>query len=277
MRLFRPILYLAATALAAQEPMPYLETGPGVEHGWAFSAGARLMVRSSYLGSDRTRTGLMPVFTAEYDRRFYLGSSRVGPGFGGGVHLLRSGGFTWDLGAGFGEGRPESRSPLLAGMGDRKPDLFAGTGLHYRYQGFHAGFTYSHGLRDDTGDRGTLTVGQSIPLASRWSLGLGLHATWADARAMNHDFGITPDQAANRAALVAAGDTRITAAEVGPFTPPAGMRDAGGMIGLNYRPEPRWVWTLGLNGGALQGDLRKSPLVGRADYFGVGAGFAYRF
>jgi len=271
------LVLLSATALAAQDPLPYLDAPAGKDPGWSVTLGARLMDYPSYLGSDTARTRLMPLFAAEYDHRFYLGSSRVGPGFGGGVHLLRARGFTWDLGLGVGDSRPESRSPLLAGMGDRGRDVFAGTGLHYRVGGFHAGVTISHGLEADAGNRATLTLGQMLPLASRWRLGLGVHGTWADARAMTYDFGVTPAQAATRALLTAQGLAGFTAAQVGPFVPSAGLRDVGGLVGLSYQPKPRWVWTVGVNGGLLQGDLRNSPLAGRNDYLGAGVGVAYRF
>jgi outer membrane scaffolding protein for murein synthesis (MipA/OmpV family) len=274
----RPLLpLLAAATLAAQEPLPFLDTDKGVEHGWAFTAGARLMDQSTYMGSNRNRVGLEPLVAAEYDRRFYLGSSQVGPGFGGGVHLARQGGFTWDLGAGIGDRRPETRSPLLDGMGDRRADLFAGTGLHYQHQGFRAGLTLSCGLRDTAGNRATLTLGQMIPLAPGWYLGVGLDGTWTDANAMNYDFGITPTQAANRSALVAGGDPNLTAASAGPFTAPAGMRDVGARAGLSYRASARLVWLLEIHQALLLGDIRNSPLVGRNNYGAASAGFAYHF
>ena len=277
MRIQATLILLTATALAAQDPLPYLDASPGQDHGWSVTLGARLMEYPSYLGSDTDRTRVMPIIAAEYDHLFYLGSSRVGPGFGGGIHLLHDKGFTWDLGVGVGDSRPESRSPLLAGMGDRGRDVFAGTGVHYRHQGFHVGVTVSHGLGADAGNRATLTLGQMIPLASRWRLGLGVHGTWADAKAMSYDFGITPAQAATREALTAQGATGFTAAQLGPFAPPAGLRDVGALIGVSYQPKPRWLWTVGVNGGMLQGDLRNSPLAGRNDYLGAGVGLAYRF
>jgi outer membrane scaffolding protein for murein synthesis (MipA/OmpV family) len=277
LRFRAPLLLLAATALAAQDPMTNLQVGEGPDHGWAFLLGARLLENSSYLGSGTTLTRLMPEFAAEYDHRFYLGSSRVGPGFGGGVHLLHDKGFTWDLGVGVGDSRPESRSPLLEGMGDRPSEIFAGTGLHYRHEDFHAGFTVSHGLRDDSGDRATLTLGQVIPLDGRWHLNVGVHGTWEDARAMAYDFGITPGQAQARAALVAAGTATFPVADVGPFAPPAGVRDIGTLISLSFRPKPQWVWSAGVSGGVLQGDIRNSPIVGKNDYVGMGVGIAYSF
>ena len=278
MRLKCLLPLLPATVLAAQEPMPFLDMGPpGVEHGWSASLGARVLDHPAYLGSDRQRTDLLPVFSAEYDRRWFLGTSRVGPGFGGGAHLVQSGGFTWDLGAGFGDSRPESRAPLLAGMGDEKAYLFIGTGVHYRRQGFHAGLTLSHGLREDAGDLATLTVSQTVPLAPGWHFTGGLHGTWADTDAMAYGFGISPAQAANRAALAASGAASFTPAQIGPFSPSAGARDAGALLGLSWRPGPRWTWTVGLHGGVLLGGLRDSPLVARNDYYGAGLGFAYHF
>ena len=277
MRLVAPLFLLVATSLVAQDPMTYLQAGEGPDHGWAFLLGARLMENSSYLGSDTTRTRLLPEFAAEYDHLFYLGTSRVGPGFGGGVHLFHDKDFTWDLGVGIGDSRPESRSPLLEGMGDRRSEIFGGTGIHYHHEGFHAGITVSHGLRDDAGDRATLTLGQAIPLASRWHLNVGVHGTWEDAKAMAYDFGITPNQAQTRAALVASGTATFPAADAGPFAPSAGVRDVGALISLNFRPKPEWMWSVGMNVGVLQGDIRNSPLVGKNDYVGMWSGFAYRF
>ncbi|MGA2080104.1 MAG: MipA/OmpV family protein [Holophaga sp.] len=277
MRLRLMLLLLPLAPLAAQEPLPFLEHEPGPERGWALTLGARVLDHPDYLGSDVRRTNLLPVFDAEYNRTWYLGSSRVGPGFGGGAHVWREGGFTWDLGLGVGDSRPESRSPLLAGMGDQRADLFAGTGLHYHFQGFHAGLTLSHGLRDDAGDRVTLTLGQVVRVAPRWFLSAGVYGTWADTDAMNYEFGITPQQAANRAMLAALGEASLTPAQFGPFTAQAGVRDVGTRIALNYRPRPRWTWTVEIQGDELLGGVRNSPLVARNGSLAGGAGFAYRF
>jgi outer membrane scaffolding protein for murein synthesis (MipA/OmpV family) len=98
-----------------------------------------------------------------------------------------------------------------------------------------------------------------------------------DADAMNYDFGITPAQAANRAALVVAGAASLTAAQIGPYTAATGARDAGVNLGVSYHPKPRWTWTLYTNSGVLLGDARTSPLAARTSYWGTGLGFAYRF
>lgn len=274
-RLLLPLL--AAGLLAAQEPMPFLQPGPGTDRGWSGTLGFRWVDYSGYLGSDRARRAVVPAFSAEYDHRFYVGASQVGVGYGAGVHALRWGAFTWDLGLGVGDRRPESRSPLLDGMGDRRAQLFAGTGLHVRFEGFNAGLTLSRGLRDGDGDRATLRVGRALVLAPRWRLSLALHGTWEDARSMNYDFGITPVQAAAREALLAQGDPDLTPATAGPFSLRAGMRDAGAVAGLTFLPARAWMWTLRLNRGLLLGEVRDSPLVGKNDYTGLAVDVMYRF
>jgi outer membrane scaffolding protein for murein synthesis (MipA/OmpV family) len=271
------LLCLPTAVLAAQDPLPFLDRGPGPESRWTVELGARAADLPAYPGSDRRRAVLLPVFAAEYDQRWYLGSSRVGPGFGGGVHLVRSDGFTWDLGAGVGDRRPETRSALLAGMGDRRAEVFMGTGLSWRSGGYRAGLTLTRGLRDDGGDRATVTAGRTWRLAPRWFLSAGGHMIWADAKAMAYDYGISPEQAANRAALAAAGNPVLTPGRIGPYAPGGGLRDFGANLGLAWSPKPRWIWSAGLFGGSLQGGARTSPLVERTTYLAAGGGFSYRF
>lgn len=270
-------LCLSTVVLAAQDPLPFLDKAPKAPGAWTGEVGARAADLPAYPGSARRRQVLLPVFAAEYEQRWYLGSSRIGPGFGGGVHLVRSGGFTWDLGAGVGDRRPESRSALLAGMGDRRTELYTGTGVSWQGGGCNAGLTLARGMRDEGGTSATLTLGRTWQLAPRWFLALGTHATWSDAKGTAFDYGITPDQAAARAALAAAGNPALTPARIGPYAPGGGLRDLGGRLGLAWSPKPRWVWSAGLFGGVLQGDARTSPLVERKGHLAVGGGFAYRF
>jgi outer membrane scaffolding protein for murein synthesis (MipA/OmpV family) len=271
------LVFVTSIVLQAQEPMAVPEVPESQPGRWSVVLGARVLNYSAYAGSDRTRTVLAPVFGAEYDNRYYLGSSRVGVGFGGGVHLFRNKAFTFDLGLGVGDGRPESRAPQLAGMGDRKATLFAGVGLHWREGGTRAGFTLAHGLKDAAGNRGTLLLSQSWPLAQDWRISFGLHGAWADAQAMAYDFGVNPEQAAVRAALVASGDTRLGPSDLGTYTPSAGLRDFGTVLSLGFRPAPKWNWSLSVYSGQLQGDARNSPLVRRDAYVNLATGLTYRF
>ena len=263
--------------LAAQELLEFQEGPPGVARPWSLQLGARVLTTPAYPGSDTDRTRLEPLFNAEHGR-FYLGSSRIGVGYGGGMHVWSGRGLTWDVGLGVGDSRPESRSPVLEGMGDRRATLWAGTGLQWRQQdGWRAGLTLACGLRDEAGTRSTLSAGKTSRLAPKWFLYTGIHGTWADRAAMAYDFGISGAQAQTRAALLAGGASSLTPEEIGPFAPRAGVRDVGGAISLGCRPAPRWTLTLGLDGGDLLGDARSSPLVLRDAYLSAGVGAAYRF
>jgi outer membrane scaffolding protein for murein synthesis (MipA/OmpV family) len=276
MRILPLIAFCTLLPLGAQAPMALQEVANPAPDRWTGTVGAQLLSHSAFPGSQDNRTMLMPVFSAQYNR-FYLGSSRVGVGFGGGVQLWRTPAFTWDLGLGVGERRPESRADVLAGMGDRKATLWAGTGVSWRSQGWHARATLAHGLADEAGTRGTVAFGRTFRLAPQWFLGTGLHAGWADATNLAYDFGITQDQAQRRAALVAAHDPRLTAEEVGPFKPGAGMRDAGGILTLGYRSSPKITYNLTVFGGKFQSQVTASPLVRKDSYVSAAVGFTYRW
>ena len=162
-------------------------------------------------------------------------------------------------------------------MGDRKATVFAGTGLHWRQGGTRVGFTLAHGLKDEAGNRGTLVLSQTWPLAQSWRFTLGLHGAWADSQAMAYDFGVSSEQDKVRAALVAVGDPRLGPTDLGVYTPSAGLRDFGAVMSLGFRPAPRWNWNLSVYGGQLPGDAQNSPLVRKASYLSIGTGITYRF
>lgn len=272
-----PLFAVLLLPLRAQDPLAVREDSGSAKDHWSVLLGAQVMAYSAYEGSDRVRVLPLPVFSATYDGRYYLGSSRVGVGFGGGMHVVHTSEFTLDLGLGVGDGRPEKRAAALAGMGDRSASLWTGTGVHWRQDGFHAGLTIAHGLRDDAGNRASLSLGQAIPIAKRWSLGGGVHSSWSDAKNMQYDFGINRDQAARRAALVARGDSRIKSSEVGPYAPGAGMQNLGLSLSLGFTPAADWRLNCTIHGGELQGDARNSPIVRKTSYLSIGSGFALQF
>lgn len=267
-----PLVLIACLPLAAQQPAGGT---PPPDH-WTGTVGAMVLTVPAAPGASKNRTLLLPTMSAQYGR-FFLGSTRVALGFGGGVQLWRTREWTWEVGLGVGDGRPENRAPELAGMGDRNLGGWAGTGLLWRSKGWNAMAAVAHGLADGAGNRATLSLGRSIRLAPRWSLTAALNATWADAEGMAYDFGIDAGQAQRRAALVAAGDTRLGANDTGPFAPGAGLRDVGGLLSLGYHPGKRVSYHLSLFGTTFPGDARRSPLVKRESSLNGGAGFSYRF
>jgi outer membrane scaffolding protein for murein synthesis (MipA/OmpV family) len=268
------LLLLACLPLAGQELTEY-QARPQAKDGWSGLVGAALRSAPAYPGGSGNVTHLAPLFNAEW-RQYYFGASRIGPGFGGGMHVWHQDGLTLDLGLGSGDRRPESRSPALAGMGDRRTTLWAGTGLQWRGpQGWHAGGTLAFGLRDEAGTRGTVSAGKGFRLAPGWLLDAGLRASWGDAKANAYDFGISPDQAANRAALAAQGVLAPSAA--GPYAPGGGLREVESTLMLGWMASRRWMWMLNLEAGAYAHAAKESPLVRAETHVGAGIGLAYRF
>ena len=274
-----PIL-LTGLSLAAQAPDEPFRTpagDPPQQGDWRVQLGAMALGLPRYPGSGDYRAVPLPVFNAEYKGRFYVGSSRVAVGLGGGVHAVKTEHWTWDLGLGLGEGRRESRADVLAGMGDRGPSLFAGTGLKFHAGGFHAGLTAAEGLKDEAGGRASLSFGYSAWMGGRWLGDFSVKATAADAKGMAYDYGVTADQAAARAALIASGDPRLRPGEDRAFDPRGGLESAALAGSLAYAADAHWTWFGLAQIAQLQGDAKDSPLVRNPTYGTLGVGFVYRF
>jgi len=277
--MLRSLMITAACglSLAAQSfPMVPLDEAPG-RGDWKVNLGAMVLATPRAPGSEETRVIPLPVFSAEHKDTLYLGSSRVGVGFGGGIHALHGEHLTWDLGLGVGENRRESRADTLAGMGDRGPSVFAGTALRLKAGILHGSLSLAAGLKDEAGLRSTLSLGVGGPLGGRWFGGLSASATARDAKGMAFDFGIDPGQAAIRTALLASGDPRLRPGENRVWSPKGGLQDVALGAHLNYFVDTHWQWFGIVRATQLQGDAKSSPLTRQADSLTFGAGFTYRF
>lgn len=278
---FRPaLMFLCALSLAAQAPDgAFPQPVPGDESGgdWNVQVGAMALGLPRYPGSGDDRALPLPVFSAEYKGRLYLGSSRVAVGLGGGVHAVKTEHWTWDLGLGIGEARRENRADVLAGMGDRGASLWAGTGLKFHAGGFHMELKTAVGLKDEAGVKGSLTLGYGARLGGRWLGDLSLHATAADAKNTAFDFGVTLQEAAARSALLASGDPRLRAGEDRAFDPRGGLESAALSGSLIFVADAHWRWFGVAQAVQLQGDAKDSPLVRNPTYGVLGVGFAYKF
>ena len=274
------LMFFCAACLAAQAPegafrQPVPEDASSGE--WNVQVGAMALGLPRYPGSGDYRALPLPVFSAEYKGRLFLGSSRVAVGLGGGVHALKTEHWTWDAGLGVGEARRESRADVLAGMGDRRASLWAGTGLTFHSGSFHSELSVAAGLKDEAGMKGTFSIGYGARLGGRWLGDLSLHAVAADAKGTAYDFGVTPDEAAARSALLAAGDPRLRAGEDRVFDPGGGLESAAVSGTLIYAADAHWRWFGVAQLVQLQGDAKDSPLARTPAYGVLGAGFTYKF
>ena len=245
--------------------------------GWKVRLGARLFTGPQYPGSGQQRVAPLPVFSAIYADKFFIGTTKVTPGLGVGMHALKSEHWTWDLGVGLGEGRREKKTDVLAGMGDRDPSVFAGMGLMFHSGGFQSRLLLVEGANDQAGREGTFSIGYTARLMGNWVGHATLSTAWSDSQNMAFWFGVTPEQAAQRAALLVAGDARLQVGEDRAYAPKAGLREVALNLGLTYRVDDHWRWFGMAHLQQLQGEARQSPLVRRDTDASLGVGFAYQF
>jgi outer membrane scaffolding protein for murein synthesis (MipA/OmpV family) len=269
------VLYCSSIALSAQEAMG--GDGELPKPGWAFRVGAVGLTIPSCPGADTRRNLLLPVLQAEYEGRYYFGSSRVSIGAGLGMNLVRNRTCTWSLGIGYSEPRNENRADVLAGMGNRSATFWTGSSFTYRLGPLSAGLTFSHGLESEVGNRLSLKVGYGFRFGSGWTAGLSATAGYADAKNMAYDFGVTEEQAAWRRELIVSGDPRLQPLEAIAYTPKGGLREIQAGLFLGYNPAPAWRIFLIVSGSKLQGDAALSPLVRKTETMTAGLGFAYTF
>ncbi len=269
-------LLVALTILPAQAQSALWDepTAPGA---WRFRAGVMAFVAPAIPGSAQDRFLALPVFSANYDGRIFLGSSLVSVGIGGGWRLLKTEHLTWDLGLGVGENRPERRADELAGMGDRSADAFLGTGLRLHSGGWHVSLKVATGLAQDSGARATLDLGHGRRLASRLLGGLGVSGTWGTTQNLAWDFGVTPGQAVLRQQLLANGDGRLRVGEDRAYAPQGGLRELNASTYLVVLLPGRWQLFGALRATSLQGDARHSPLVRRTSYLSGALGASLSF
>lgn len=272
------LLALAGVVVQAQDSMSNFgeQQGPP-KPGWSFRAGAMVMTMPATPGADTQRNMLLPVLGAEYDGRYYFGSSRISVGAGLGVHAFKGTSFTWDLGLGFAERRVESRADVLAGMGDRPSALWVGTALKYRIGPLNVGLTLATGTRSEAGSRGTLELAYRKRIGERWFAGISTSAVFGNAENLAYDFGVTEEQAARRQRLLASGDTRLKPGEDIAYTPGSSLRELQAGLFTGFSPNRSLRYFLMLRGTQLKGDAASSPLVRKTDTFTAGIGFMYQF
>jgi outer membrane protein len=224
-------------------------------------AGVAVVALPRYAGSDEYRVRPVPIGQLEYKGRVYVGGSQTTLGPALGAYVVRTPSLTWDVSVSGAESRPESRGDALAGMGKRSGASFVTTGLAYRLGVVTATAGGALGLGKDEGSFGTLGLGTELPVAPRWVAGVSTGVTFADARSMAFDFGVTREQSAARRTLLAAGDPRLRGIDVAAYAPGAGLKDVRGGVSLAYLLTPRSRVVLFAQGSRLSDEAARSPLV----------------
>lgn len=269
---------MIGTALLAFTASPGISAQmPQAPPNWEVSLGAGVLATPSYPGAEEHRIIPFPLTQVSYRGRVYLGPSSTGTGFGLGAYAIRTARFGVAAEVGFLNDRPASRADALAGMDDRDVVATASMSMSYRLSGFQGVLSVTQGLNDGAGLLGAASLSYGLRIGSRVNATAGVGATFANARQMLWDFGVTGAEATRRQALIAAGDDRLEADEGGHYRPEAGLRQVGASLSLMYAVSSHWA-VLGFGGlDWLSDEAAASPLVRRREQISGGIGLGYRF
>lgn len=263
------VVLAAGTELTAQQPS---STSP-----WELTLGAGAIVTPAYPGADEHQAFPFPMTQVTYRNRVFLGPSTTGNGFGLGAYAIRSSRVGVAAELGFLQNRPASRADALAGMEDRDFVATASASLSYALAGLEAGLSVTQGMNDGAGLLGSARLAVTRPLGSRVIATAGVGATFANARQMKWDFGVTQAESSRRQALIAAGDDRLESDEGNAYSPTGGLRNLGASLSLVFLVSRRWT-LLGFGGvDRLSDEAARSPLVRRREQVSGGLGLGYRF
>lgn len=249
------------------------------ESSWGdlhLNAGAMVLNLPVYPGSEQIRSTPFPIFNGDYGKRLVFGASRFGVGGGAGWNIVRSGAFTWSLGADITAPRRESYARALAGMGDRPYGIFLASGVTWQKGPLESVIAVRHSFRDGAGSGAVVRSTLYLPLGHRWLLEARLMASAFDHPQMKYEFGVDPDQAARRRALIDAGDPRLRPGDGRAFDPPGGWALVQSSLAVGYAVDAHWRLGLTVLHQDVQGVARRSPLVLQPGGWGSVIGFSYQ-
>ena len=232
-------------------------------NGLKLNGGVMALRIAQYPGSDQSRLMPYPILFGEWQERMVFGASRFGVGGFLGIKVVKQGPWSWWIGGDGVEGIQESKVRAFAGMGDRPITLYLGSGVEYNEGPLVGVVALRKGMTPGSGVAGVLRANGYLPLGRRMVLELTALAQVVDAQEMRWEFGVTPEQAARRQALVDGGDTRISASEVGPYAPRGGVATTIFGASLGYALNEHWRLGLTINRQSVHGHAQQSPLVRR--------------
>lgn len=247
---------LSAASLAWAEPLA--ETGAATSGGY-IGFGIKAVPR--YQGSDESKTRAFPAFEYHWENGVFLGGSDGLVGFE--INATRQ--LQLGIALGLDEGRKESDSRYLKGMGNLDP---RGTLNMYAKAAISDQFGLSAGLRMGSGRSGkgsllNLGANYGVSLAPATHMTFNVDAVLANSDYMRDYFGVSAAQAR------VSGHKR--------YTPNSGCRDVTMGIGLQHQISRDWMLFGKFNSTTLSGTAKNSPLVRKATTESAFAGITYSF
>jgi MipA family protein len=204
-------------------------------------AGLAVIAGHEYLGSDERKTLVLPGLSYQWKNGWFAGTGNgIGYKFASPDDMQYGLRVTLDL------GRDENDAVALAGMGDidMRPEVGAFFNYFITPEWFlTTSFRYGAG----NGSQTDIGIGWSSQLAPQWRGALGVGATYVNSKYMEAFYGVTAAQSASSGYAV--------------YTPGAGWRDLRGTASLTYFFDADWSLTGAVTVRALQGDVKRSPIV----------------
>lgn len=252
---------LLLAGLALPTTASRAQTKPSAEAGGSGYVGIGVNFAPRYQGSDESRTSGIPGFEYHWANGMFVGGT---DGLVG-VQLNATPQLHLGLALGLDEGRKESDSRYLTGMGDVVDhgtfNLFAKVAVNDQL-GLSTGLQLGTG---NSGKGGLLNVGASygVSLAPATRLSFNVGATLANSEYMQDYFGVSAAQAS------ATGYKR--------YIPDSGVRDVTVDIGLQHQITREWMLFTTIKSTTLSNAAKESPLVRKATSQSAYAGVAWSF
>lgn len=226
---------------------------------WHVTAGAGVIARPDFPGSDSLEVLPIPAFNITHGDRWFLN----GDGLGAYLVKRERGSLSLSLAPDVTR-RDESDSPHLRGLGDVDRTAVARLKTAYDFGPVTASAT----LSTDIADRGHGTVAEvalqsGVELTQRLTLNYGVAARWIDDEYCESFFAVNSIQSQR------SGFSQYEARN--------GIGDARLFVNAVYALSPRWIVTAGGAAAQLQGDAKDSPIVEDDSYFQFDAAVLYRF
>lgn len=267
------VAVLAGAAQAAEgDGLDAASKAPqAVDVGWEGAIGLLVAHRPAFSGSEGAVTKLTPGFFLRRGRLSITNAS----GFvtrraddvtrGIGIDLLRSTRIKASAGLRWDNGRRESSSEELRGLGDISPTARVRFSLGAALGG---PFRLGLGVSSDLFGRGggyiaDASLGWSHPWSPTTVLSASVGLSFAGDRYLQTWYGITPEQALRSGRPA--------------YQPRSSWRDASANLGFRTELSRDWVLIGGVGASRLLGEAAGSPLVTSRFGWGINGGLARRF
>ncbi|MPZ36458.1 MAG: MipA/OmpV family protein [Rhizobiales bacterium] len=251
---------LTGVASAAEPGWP----PPAIPGGWTVTVGVEGKGIPAFEGASQYVIDPVPVFSL---RRSDKTARFRSPRDGASIALINAGGFYFGPVGKFRQGRDESESEELRGLGDVDWTLEVGLFAEYWPSDWLRGrVEVRRGFHGHEGIVADFSADFVVPVMERWTISGGPRLTLADTDATAPYFGINAAQSA--------------ASGLPAFDAKGGIYSVGAGLQARYQWSQQWAARSYVEYSRLMGDAGSSPLVterGSANQVTFGLGVTYSF